>query len=180
MIQGLGVKHKAYLPEKDRIEDTDKSSNHAVEKWAENISSEPTPALDQPDAQEEEPRVNHFEKPLREIRVGESPSRPWGISVPADKKPSPSALQSEDGVNQDHIASEPTPAHAAAKPGKCPVDHSKMKSTPVAPEASDSPMDVGKRGTHITFNGPVFFGYSAEQVALLLQNTNLGNTKPSS
>src|SRR5271154_5609095 len=28
---------------------------------------------------------------------------------------------------------------------------------------------------HIVFNGPVFFGYSAEQVADLLQSVNLGN-----
>ena len=170
MIQGLGVKHKAYLPERDKIEERDKSSSHAVEKWAENISTEPEPVVGEPGIAGDGQRLSHFEKPLREIRVGESPSRPWGISVPADKEPSPSALQSEDGIAHLKIKSE----------SSGPVqdqEHTRTKSEQKAPQPRDNGdcKDPPRDRTQIIFNGPVFFGYSAEQVRALLQNTNLGS-----
>ncbi|KIW50400.1 hypothetical protein PV05_11990 [Exophiala xenobiotica] len=179
MIQGLGVKHKAYLPERDRIEERDKSAIHGVEKWAENVSSEAAPAVQDIPTSDEQPRVSRFERPLREVRVGESPSRPWGISVPADKEVPPSALQSEDGVGHLQIKSENSRASPDTKPARCPVDHGqasrpRLQKTPIHDEPV-SPNSTESR-TQIIFNGPVFFGYSADQVADLLQKTNLGAT----
>jgi hypothetical protein len=176
MIQGLGVKHKAYLPEKDRAEEQDKAPTRTVETWAEDVSSEPTPPTYETPVEHEEERLSRFEKPLREIRVGESPSRPWGISVPPGKEPTPSALQSDEGV--DHHNLKATPSSPKVKPRRCPVDHGQTK--PSAQTASNEKEDTGepqKTPTQIIFNGPVFFGYSAEQVAVLLQNTSLGNMK---
>lgn len=179
MIQGLGVKHKAYLPEKDRIEDQESGSNQMVEKWAENIDTEPTPVTKDAEAQDDEPRLSHFDKPLREIRVGESPTRPWGISVPLDKEPSPSALQSENGIQQPKT--KPTTTLPQGAPKKCPVDHGQAKPFPeTARNDGNSTKEPEKAHTQIVFNGPVFFGYSAEQVAMLLQSTNFGNSKPAS
>ncbi|KAI1610304.1 hypothetical protein EDD36DRAFT_321907 [Exophiala viscosa] len=177
MIQGLGVKHKAYLPERDRIEDRDRrSSSHAVEKWAENLSeAPPPPAVDEVVASEEAPRVPHFERTLREVRVGESPSRPWGISVPADKEPAPSALQSEDDVEHLKIQPESSSAEADTKPAPRPaVDHTTDQKKPSPPVESASTA-TKERPTQIIFNGPVFFGYSADEVINLFQNTNLGS-----
>lgn len=176
MIQGLGVKHKAYLPEKDRVEEQEKIPARAVETWAEDVSSEPTPPTHETPVEPEEARLSRFEKPLREIRVGESPSRPWGISVPPDKEPTPSALQSDEGV--DHRNPKAVPSSPEANPRRCPVDHGQTK--PSAQTASHEKEDIRepqKAPTQIIFNGPVFFGYSAEQVAVLLQNTSLGNMK---
>lgn len=172
MIQGLGDKHKAYLPERDRTEEPEKDSSQAVEKWAENVSSDAAPVADVAVPADEEPRLSRFEMPLREVRVGESPSRPWGISVPADKQPSPSALQSEDGIPQ----TKPENSHAAAdaNQGKCPVDHKQGKA-PDLPEAAPAGKD--RPSVQIIFSGPVFFGYPADQLATLLQHTNLGGAK---
>lgn len=185
MIQGLGVKHKAYLPERDRTEERDKSSSDVVEKWAENVSQDAAPAGQDNVVADEEPRLSHFEKPLREIRVGESPSRPWGISVPADKEPTPSALQSEDGVGHLKRRSKSSHGGHETKPTGCPVDHGQRKEPEKKQEEEEDDDDagVGKRDKprdrpQIIFNGPVFFGYSAEEVAALLQSTNLGGLKP--
>lgn len=179
MIQGLGVKHKAYLPERDRIEERDKSSSNNVEKWAETVSNDAAPvATDTPTA-DEQPRVSHFERPLREVRVGESPSRPWGISVPANKEVPPSALQSEDGVAHLKIDSESSRASPPTKPSRCPVDHAQARQSesPLRKSEPDAVKNADPR-TQIIFNGPVFFGYSADQVAALLQKTTLGGASP--
>jgi hypothetical protein len=174
MIQGLGVKHKAYLPERDRIEERDQGSTRGVEKWAEHVSQDATPPVQESAEPVEGPRLSHFERPLREVRVGESPSRPWGISVPADKEPTPSALQDEDDaahLKMQSASSRPTPV---ATPDGEPAEQSRK------PQQQENrprdPVDTTDR-TQIIFNGPVFFGYSAEEVALLLQKTNLANTK---
>jgi hypothetical protein len=179
MIQGLGVKHKAYLPERDRIEEQDsKSSIHAVEKWAENVSDEPAHTAQDhvPVADEEEPRVSRFEMPLREIRVGESPSRPWGISVPADKEPAPSALQSEEDMAHLKIESEHAQVQPEATKGKCPVDHGQAKRPhkTTGPQETANSAPAKEPPPQVIFNGPVFFGYPADQVATLLQTLNLG------
>ncbi|KIW35537.1 uncharacterized protein PV07_02227 [Cladophialophora immunda] len=174
MIQGLGVKHKAYLPERDRIEE---QSNQAVEKWAEKISEHASePPVQDGVVQDEEPRVSHFDKPLREVRVGESPSRPWGISVPADKEPTPSALQEEDGVAHLKIHSASSQAAPAVSRDERPQEQSRKTSPP--DRRTDYSVQGKEPQTQIIFNGPVFFGYSAEEVSALLQNTNLGNSKP--
>ncbi|KAL1888194.1 hypothetical protein Sste5346_009732 [Sporothrix stenoceras] len=38
-------------------------------------------------------RESHFDRPLKEVRVGESPSRPWGIAVPISSIPRDVAAQ---------------------------------------------------------------------------------------
>lgn len=86
MIQGLGAKHKDMLPlEPDEQESAqlyqNAESDRKVQKWAGSVCV--PDADDQAKDVEAEERQSHFERPLREIRVGESPSRPWGIHVPA-------------------------------------------------------------------------------------------------
>ena len=176
MIQGLGVKHKAYLPERDRIEEQDRRSSHVVEKWADDVSQDATRAVQEMETTDEEPRIPHFEKPLREVRVGESPSRPWGISVPADNEPTPSALQDDDGVGHLKIQSGSSRRGPDTTPKGRPVEHT--QEAPQQKKEADDPDALNDPRAHIVFNGPVFFGYSAEEVAMLLQTTSLGNSKP--
>jgi hypothetical protein len=73
-------------------------------------------------------RENRFDRPLRDVRVGESPSRPWGISVPL-----------EAGVMQQREMSppRPVPQQTTPEPGaarKCPFDHAKMFQGPAKRE----------------------------------------------
>lgn len=193
MIQGLGVKHKQYLPgdEQNGLLRKEQGSVEAVEKWADGLSHKSLDPISEQHAQEEdipaeEERKPHFERSLREVRVGESPSRPWGISVPAAQKPSQSAILSDRGTEPVDLARSKItiPKSVEEEPArKCPVDHGLHSAMPntagLRTGRDDSGIKTGGKDVspqpHIVFNGPVFFGYSAEQVAALLQSTNLGN-----
>ncbi|OOQ87558.1 hypothetical protein PEBR_15574 [Penicillium brasilianum] len=238
MISGLSAKHQAFLPERETNGDGDvegegegrsahSTSPERVEKWAEEVD----PVTPLPPTQEAEDRESRFDRPLREVRVGESPSRPWGIPVPITEQPPTSSMpfpgstsspNSPDTVPVDALNSSPgkTPAKPA---GRCPFGHDAPKAEPAAspPTSVPAPVpapaatvhlespwsnwgnfdNVAKGETvehdaakkeegptktdtnpfppHVTFNGPVFFGYSAEETASLMQQLaqlNLGKS----
>lgn len=104
MIQGLGAKHQPMLPpepeegaEDDEATGLTGEEAEKVRKWASSVSQEPdglstaaqggdTKETDNEEAVDSDTgrgRQQQFARPLRDIRVGESPSRPWGITVPA-------------------------------------------------------------------------------------------------
>jgi hypothetical protein len=198
MIQSLGVKHQQYLPAKDGEQDVQGRSSQpaavAVEKWAENVSQkskEPVPPVAEHvenDAEEESvERTHHSETPLREIRLGESPSRPWGISVPFAQKTAASAVPSEKGIEPlslDRTEGSIAAASEGQKKGvktaaRCPFDHEATKEKlPNGDGVPEEPSPT-KGNTYIKdpsqrppmiFNGPVFFGYSSEQATTMIQS----------
>ncbi|KAF2690185.1 hypothetical protein K458DRAFT_383316 [Lentithecium fluviatile CBS 122367] len=134
MIQGLGEKHQAWLPEEPE-EDADALGNDTkadvkVEKWATAVTAslhDLTPGEeDSPNRTVDEGRTAHFDRPLKEIRVGESPSRPWGISIP----PKYTDAESSSSVGSAPTASPPLPldmsrpiGETPKKPGECPFGH---------------------------------------------------------
>ena len=99
MIQGLGQKHQPMLPDTPAQdngtaeEDEEQLSNQKIEQWAKSISEEQREDLgsehtlrtnsNPASPNHEDERAPHFDRPLKEIRVGESPSRPWGVPIPA-------------------------------------------------------------------------------------------------
>jgi len=127
MIKDLSHLHAPMLPSPadQDPEEVDRSSNKRVENWAQTISaSDPEQANETP---ADEDRENHFDRPLRDVRLGESPSRPWGIPVPLMAGPS------EDLPPPESPAPAPvrisSPLRAPAQPNtarKCPFDHTKM------------------------------------------------------
>lgn len=85
MIQGLGMKHQPLLPAKgdeENFSEVDGKSIKKVENWADNVKEHPeevdlhSALLANPS--DTDAREGHFDRPLKEVRVGESPSRPWG------------------------------------------------------------------------------------------------------
>lgn len=108
MIQGLGAKHQPMLPaepedepaEKDEAAGLSSKDTEKVRNWAKSVSPQPQTADadaqapagqdgdgnladdEGADSDAVEDRQPRFARPLRDIRVGESPSRPWGIPVP--------------------------------------------------------------------------------------------------
>ncbi|KAL1651950.1 hypothetical protein SLS58_000073 [Diplodia intermedia] len=154
MIQGLGEKHQPMLKESPTDEDAviETESGGRVADWAKAVSTsaqaggDASPDPEQPLPEEEE-RQPHFDRPMKEIRVGESPSRPWGISVPAAYNKPPSV--GTDGVATASPAQEssaappappPHPVTESRKPGKCPFDHTKLRGgPPVAPKGETKP-----------------------------------------
>lgn len=129
MLQGLGQKHQPMLPAKDDGMEEDyeveKRSNERVESWAKAVSHDgvdPAEAATNP-TEPEDDRESRFDRPLKEVRVGESPSRPWGIAVPFDQPPAPH-------YGDDEIPnSPPAPVvvanfQPAPRPaGQCPFGH---------------------------------------------------------
>jgi hypothetical protein len=131
MIEVLSQLHKPMLPSGGqgggvRLRDTDHASNERVESWAQEVSAS-APRLEDVDkvtpADSESDRAGRFDRPLKEIRVGESPTRPWGISVPVGQ-----AFDADKGVPP--VSPPPAPvvqAGAMAGPArKCPFDHAKF------------------------------------------------------
>ncbi|KAF2130252.1 hypothetical protein P153DRAFT_365886 [Dothidotthia symphoricarpi CBS 119687] len=232
MIQGLGQKHQAWLPEEpeDDIEEEpesganpDAKADAKVESWAKAVSASLQDGVPPSDDEPEEPnmeetRTAHFDRPLKEVRLGESPSRPWGISVPAKY----TDAGSSSSVGSVPTASPPVPSETdhpvvetPPKTGKCPFDHRAMglmppkqesiptthpfpqpasttpepPATPPPQPRAAPPKDVPPQAApprsnehdgpqvvpQMIFNGPVFLGYSPDQLIALLQNSNIGS-----
>jgi hypothetical protein len=219
MIQGLGQKHQAWLPEEpdDAIEEeheigvaVDGKADAKVEKWAKAVSAslrEGTPTEQETPTEHglDETRTAQFDRPMKEVRVGESPSRPWGVTIP----PKYTDAHSSSSVGSAPTASPPIPlktdrpiGETPQKTGKCPFDHMAMGKTPnhrpaqppltepiapsMLPLPNQQPPQAQENNTRtpepvqtvpqMVFNGPVFLGYPPDQLLILLQNSNLGAT----
>lgn len=230
VISGLSIKHQPYLRHhegntviSDKRESADSStSTQRVEKWAENVDPVApglNPATPIEHEHDDDNRESRFDRPLREVRLGESPSRPWGMHVPITAQqvnaPAPISGSVPDPMGADISPLEKAPTEAPAKPAGCPFGHGapkpKAADPPAAPASNPAPAstrtpnpallaspwanswgrdetddntkaekvedttaktaktDTTPMPSHVTFNGPVFFGYSAEQTASLLQ-----------
>lgn len=87
------------------------SPSHVQDDVAASQSAEEKPSFDLHSADIEE-RVPHFARPLKDVRVGESPSRPWGVPVP-------SKYQGRSKTESEYIfPNEETPAPVNASIGK--------------------------------------------------------------
>ncbi|KAH8675818.1 hypothetical protein BX600DRAFT_508022 [Xylariales sp. PMI_506] len=150
MVEGLGRIHQPMLPEQDTRpqSDVEKASNQRVETWVDvvkqaSVTDDPDVAPLEDDPADEEERQSHFDRPLKEVRLGESPSRPWGIPVPVFDTPS---MREEQHGRPASPPPAPVPMHDLQTPepkmtGKCPFDHTKMQSmgaTPVMPKHDEN------------------------------------------
>ena len=174
MIKGLGMKHQSLLPNKEDDEEDevllDTKSMRKVESWANKVDAIHQGAADMPNDSKvshlsgSDDRQAHFDRPLKEIRVGESPSRPWGISVPAAAQP----------LNVSDNASTPTAKgkDTRTKAGDAPFDDRAMNATATGHNRAEKPADEGPR---MLFTGPVFIGYGPEQAAILMRESQLRN-----
>ena len=189
MIQGLGAKHQSLLP--DAREDDDntpalhgKSIEH-IKNWAKGVQDGPQEALDtttKPDsisnprpepggtretayniAEQADSHKSHYPSPynLKEIRVGESPSRLGGVTIPMPFR----SDNDDDDCDDDY-------------------DDNKAYSQPAA-EGRDSQTSLlqerprqrrvgrGRQHPRMVFTGPVFIGYSPKQAAAVLRQSGL-------
>ena len=158
MIQGLGVKHQPLLHNKDEG-DVDEKPGSKVENWVEEVRPAPGDAqiVNDKDADSValEDREGHFDRQLKEVRVGESPSRPWGISVPVG----PAQLEEDlPGRKEPDPIYEPKSAQQSSNVNGT---HTKL--------ALDSVRDR----PHVVFNGPAFIGYPPEQAAAFLKQSGM-------
>lgn len=154
MIEDLSHLHAPMLPEAELGQNghvVDSPSDRRVSDWAQNVSAIVREGLiGHVDAEHEEAivddvdddqdRASRFDRPLKEIRVGESPSRPWGISVPfppdepVARSISPPAPVRIPSLNSTQVTNEP-----AKQPAKCPFDHTKMRFDGPGPASTPTP-----------------------------------------
>lgn len=161
MLQGLGNKHQPLLPRHEEAEEhveMDRKSLEKVDKWAGNVEETAGEAATQhrnslPDTDE---RQGHFDRPLKEIRVGESPSRPWGIPM-LGAEPSKLNIDGVEGAGQKHSGVKDSPG----------ISHPPPQTKQGQSEDRSHQQKDDKAG--VVFTGPVFIGYSAEQAADLIQ-----------
>ncbi|KAK5007280.1 hypothetical protein LTR28_005478 [Elasticomyces elasticus] len=210
MIQGLGAKHQRMLPEQPEDEPApeEKEGRDRVGTWAKAVSAVAVNGTVDPEATEQEDherqgRQQQFERPLRDVRLGESPSRPWGIPVPARAERVPSAVSSASAEIADAQALEVKKPVRTEKPrdrpeGRCPFsfgnapmpdDHPQAeKETPDPKTSTADPEPVivkpstahpdavptnVKQQPQMLFTGPVFIGYPVEQALELLEQSRL-------
>jgi hypothetical protein len=151
MIEGLSQLHQPMLREdasgeEERLRRESQLeivSNSRVKDWANDVTAtgETGSESDQDVAVSTEDRQSHFDRPLKEVRVGESPSRPWGISVPIYEplshedgghpmSPPPAPVRMSPPPDHVQLLAETAPDTAVEtpvkKPGKCPFDHTKL------------------------------------------------------
>lgn len=150
MIQGLGVKHQPLLPtaEAEEAADMEPKPMDKVEQWAEGVDGgDIAEAEESPDAEDEDQhREGHFDRSLKEIRVGESPSRPWGISVPFEAALGPSNDFEKKGKGADlalpGLSLSNVEGKQSTPKGKCPFGHgARADATPPIghPAVDDGP-----------------------------------------
>ena len=205
MISGLGQKHQPMLQLKDeeQSEPEEGESKQRVQNWAKAVSADAREGGDitLPAAIDDEHRQGHFDRPLKEIRVGESPSRPWGISVPFVDQP----YGQEEEPKRRELAVEGAKGANDAHPpnrtsGNCPFDHNQrfneiskpgttthglQAEVKPLPDATPQPAFInppdlqnmaGNGGPQMIFTGPVFIGYQVEQAMKLMQHWQAGTT----
>jgi hypothetical protein len=143
MIQDLSHLHKPMMPDGtgqgEHDPEADRASTKRVENWANGVSASEAEDPESPEPErpldEADDRQSHFDRPLRDVRVGESPSRPWGISVPiygatgarSDDHPrAESPPPAPVHMPNPNTTSAPEAEEATPAPRKCPFDHTKM------------------------------------------------------
>lgn len=186
MIQGLGQKHQPMLPENPVLEDDaeDTKSHQNIENWAKTVVVDDSTgteagahALLAPleTSVDDEERVQRFDRPMKEIRVGESPSRPWGVPIPArylDRTTSfaDSIARAPQGMSAPVRPAESMVIHAdsgivkdskpaggetnvdpvAERPkGKCPFDHLAMRAKNSGEQTKQPAVDDSPRSDTI-------------------------------
>ena len=180
MIQGLGVKHKPMLATKGEEDEgviMDRQSKEKVAKWATSCSEKyPGDMVEGAIPNDgSDIRSGHFDRPLKDVRFGESPSRPWGIQVPYMGGIALSSNPNEEAEVQPVLSIEPSDAtklspeevqqEMNARSSKCPFGYGATKTeshsdprkvVPELPARSGSgPLETHDPTKHGPFQIPV-------------------------
>lgn len=143
MIQGLGEKHQPMLPEVDDEvvvdEDGQVVPESRVQNWAKAVSVSLEDNVDEPQTapmEDDDDRLSHFDRPLKDVRVGESPSRPWGITVPERYATKSGVLSTRSDPTASPLETPMAPEPETPAQAKCPFDHKNMKFDAAPPQSA--------------------------------------------
>ncbi|KAG9519021.1 hypothetical protein KCU93_g8228, partial [Aureobasidium melanogenum] len=151
MIQGLGQKHVSLLPEnlgdehyevEQNYDEDERASHEKIRKWASTVYTGPdAPTEEKKDEEEtEDERLPRFDRPLRDVRLGESPSRPWGIQVPIEAQDRHHSVSSGvAAAAKPETLQAPLEAQTERPKGKCPFGFDQQK--PLGQDKEDEFVD---------------------------------------
>jgi hypothetical protein len=160
MIQGLGIRHRPLLPVKDDDEGSSIKAEQGMrderlEQWAEGVnetygeSDEGSVVKDEDKSDRGRSHEVNSDRLLKEIRVGESPGRPWGIPIPPLPEPVLVANPSEHAepahltaTNTNSTPMTPLPSQEAnTKRKACRIRHPRQLPTtnPDSPQQFQPP-----------------------------------------
>ncbi|KAK3337137.1 hypothetical protein B0T19DRAFT_350140 [Cercophora scortea] len=156
MIDELSHLHQPMLPSPAAgatvaaggAEDLDRASNDRVKNWAQTISTSDPEQQENEMPVDDEDRESRFDRiPLRDVRVGESPSRPWGIPVPlAHAGPASGPLRRPESPYATPVRMRsPLRATGEATGGgapKCPFDHTMKRDVAALPKHKEVPTEA--------------------------------------
>lgn len=204
MIQGLGQKHQPMLPlqdgeeeEEQEHEPIDHKSKDMVETWAQTVTADVEHQLEAEESsvRNEDEREARFDRPMQEVRLGESPSRPWGIRVPFVDTPTIGPVDLVDTDSPSAAALAPATPEPQRPKGKCPIGRGQKINTPATEaqpgsdsgpqrptaqprptflQAPDLAKAAGSPVPQMVFTGPVFIGYPVDQAMALMQQWQVG------
>lgn len=114
MLQGLAPIHQPMLPTSEQEHDAEyeRRSIEKVQNWATTVNANVSDKADDDDdttMNQEDDRSSRFDRQLKEVRLGESPSRPWGISVPFSVASLPSSRPAEISPSLERSADSAPP-----------------------------------------------------------------------
>lgn len=180
MIEGLGLKHQRMLQDKHKVDPTIQNKT-LVDSGA---KTEIQTSKNESDTRPNEERSRRSDRPLREIRVGESPTRPWGIPVPFQQdanelgapfniEPAPVPLDSLRGAQREEYIKTPRSSYVPRNdgPDREPMKDAGNMNAKIDPEELGLPLNI-------TINGPIFLGYPVDQVVKLVQEFNIRRAAP--
>jgi hypothetical protein len=157
MVKGLSAVHSSLLPNTEDIaveieedgEEVVHTSTSKVERWAQAVSASDEGHEDAITSDDDGGRETRFDRSLKDVRVGESPSRPWGIPVPEDfhvdgDEPSKKSDATASPLESEIIYN----AQSAPPPLRCPFSGMKAankadfaNSPHAMPEATSDPFE---------------------------------------
>ncbi|KAL9061274.1 MAG: hypothetical protein Q9162_000148 [Coniocarpon cinnabarinum] len=176
MIQGLGHKHQPMLhvnpdSEPAAAPATVSGRQSQIEDWAKAVSDQGAG-----DVNALESRIGRFDRPLKDVRVGESPSRPWGVPIPSKYLDAADAVLEKDGKDiEEGTGAQPSPNIAvpppAAEPRKASTpDHLELKAAQESNEVLNGTEALHGVRSVIVNHGSVFVGQKGIMKGIELVN----------
>jgi len=118
-------------------EDGEVQPESRVQNWAKAVSVSLENNVDEPQTapvEDDDDRLSHFDRPLKDVRVGESPSRPWGITVPERYAAESGAMSTRSDPTASPLETPMVAEPGSPAKGKCPFDHKNMKFDAAPPQ----------------------------------------------
>jgi hypothetical protein len=191
MVKGLSAVHSSLLPNTEDIaveieddgEEVVNTSTSKVERWAQAVSASDEGHEEAIASDDDGGRETRFDRSLKDVRVGESPSRPWGIPVPEEfdvngdepsKKSDATASPLESEILHKNTQSAPPPMRCPFSGMKAANNADFANSPHAIPEAISDPLEQPSAPTTV----PAATSFSTPHIMPTVDPSSQTTTSP--